>query len=97
MALDHLDESGTDNILRDLAVRYLEQNPGDFSAHHDTTSVPLHGAYDDDNAVPKPAHGFSKDHRPDLPQLVYGLTLHGAASMPLLMSTKGRMSRCSPS
>jgi len=86
VALDHLDEAGTDNILRDLAVRYLEENPGDFSAHHDTTSVSLFGAYNGDDAAPKPAHGFSKDHRPDLLQLVYGLTLHGAASMPLLMS-----------
>lgn len=86
VALDHLDAAGTDNILHDMAVRYLRDNPGDFSAHHDTTSVSLQGVYDVGEAEPKPAHGFSKDHRPDLLQLVYGLTLHGAASAPLLMS-----------
>ena len=86
VALDPLDEAGTDNLLRALALRYLEENPGDFSAHHDTPSVSLFGAYEVGEATPKPAHGFSKDHRPDLLQLVYGLTLHGAASMPLLMS-----------
>lgn len=86
VALDHLDEAGTDNILHDLAVRYLLDHPGDFSAHHDTTSVSLQGVYDVGDAEPTPARGFSKDHRPDLLQLVYGLTLHGAASAPLLMS-----------
>ena len=95
VALDHLDKAGTDNILRDMAVRYLIDNPGDCSTHFDTTSVSLHGTYDVGDVQPKPAHGFSKDHRPDLLQLVYGLTLHGAASMPLLMSVNaGNTSDC---
>jgi transposase len=84
-ALDHLDEVGTDTILADIVRAYLaeEGEPRAFSAHHDTTSVSLSGAYETE-AEPRPALGFSKDHRPDLKQLIYGLTLHGAVGMPLV-------------
>lgn len=87
-ALDHLDAAGTDTILADIAGAYLANSDGlcAFSVHHDTTSVSLHGAYADDEAEPRPAHGFSKDHRPDLKQLIYGLTLHGAVGIPLVAS-----------
>ena len=88
VTLDHLDEAGTDNIMFDVAQRYLLDTPGDFVAHHDTTSVSLFGAYNGDDAAPAPAHGFSKDHRPDLVQLVYGLTLHGAAATPLVATVE---------
>ncbi len=47
------------------------------------TSVTLQGAYETD-AEPRPAHGYSKDHRPDLKQLIYGLTLHGPTGIPLV-------------
>lgn len=84
-ALDHLDEVGTDTLLADIVRAYLahEGEPRAFSVHHDTTSVTLQGAYETE-AQPRPAHGFSKDHRPDLKQLIYGLTLHGAVGMPLV-------------
>lgn len=88
VTLDHLDKAGTDNIMFDVAQRYLRDNPGDFVAHHDTTTVSLFGAYNTDDASPAPAHGFSKDHRPDLVQLVYGLTLHGAAATPLVVTVE---------
>lgn len=35
---------------------------------------------------PVPRHGYSKDHRPDLLQLVYGLSVQGAIGIPLCMS-----------
>jgi len=84
-ALDHLDEVGTDTLLSDIVRAYLagEGEPRAFSAHHDTTSVTLYGAYDGERD-PQPAYGYSKDHRPDLKQLIYGLTLHGAVGMPLV-------------
>jgi transposase len=49
----------------------------------------LHGAYDGAHPLlgPVPARGFSKDHRPDLKQLVFGLSLHGAAGIPLTCAT----------
>lgn len=84
-ALDHLDEVGTDTILADFGRAYLaeEGEPRSFSVNHDTTSVTLQGAYEVD-AEPKPARGYSKDHRPDLKQLIYGLTLHGPTGIPLV-------------
>jgi len=84
-ALDHLDEVGTDTVLADIVRAYLakEGEPRVFSAHHDTTSVTLYGAYEG-KSEPRPAHGYSKAHRPDLKQLIYGLTLHGAVGMPLV-------------
>lgn len=85
MALDHLDAAGTDTVLADIVSAYLaeEGEPRAFSAHHDTTSVSLYGAYES-GAEPRPTHGYSKDHRPDLKQLIYGLTLHGAVGIPLV-------------
>jgi transposase len=45
----------------------------------------LQGAYDVE-AEPQPKRGYSKDHRPDLKQLIYGLTLHGPTGIPLVSS-----------
>lgn len=87
LALDHLDEAGTDTVMAAVARDYLERRDDwTFSVHHDTTSVSLYGAYDLDPVAdqPTPAKGYSKDHRPDLKQLIYGLTLHGAAGIPLV-------------
>ena len=44
--------------------------------HSDTTSKSFKGAYDgnsDDDDAPQVVHGFSKDHRPDLKQLLFGV------------------------
>lgn len=46
------------------------------TVHADTTSKSFQGAYDggfDDETVPQVNHGYSKDHRPDLKQLVFGV------------------------
>ena len=85
-ALDHLDDAGTDTILADIVRAYLaeEGESRAFSVHHDTTSVTLEGAYETGDVEPRPARGYSKDHRPDLKQLIYGLTLHGSVGMPLV-------------
>ena len=84
-ALDHIDEAGTDTLLSDIVLRYLggrEAEP--FSVHLDQTTLKLYGVYETDQQ-PTPAHGFSKDHRPDLKQLVFGMSLHGAVGIPLTM------------
>ena len=86
LALDHLDEAGTDTVMAAVARNYLAGADPTFSVHHDTTSVSLFGAYDGQPVpgAPVPAQGYSKDHRPDLKQLIFGLTLHGAAGVPLV-------------
>lgn len=86
-ALDHLDAAGTDNVMLSVAQRYLDESPAEdaYSVRHDTTSVKLFGAYEGE-AEPQPARGFSKDYRPDLKQLIYGLSLHGCTGVPLVVS-----------
>jgi transposase len=82
--LDHIADVGTEEVLSGVVRRYLERDdaPHEYSVHTDTTSISVYGAYAS-GAFPEPAHGFSKDHRPDLKQLVFGLTLHGAVGIPL--------------
>jgi len=85
-ALDHLFDVGTDTVMSAVARRYLERDPSKaYSAYLDTTSLSVHGAYDviPAEGAPTLRRGFSKDHRPDLKQLIFGLSLHGAAGIPL--------------
>lgn len=88
-ALDHLHAAGTDSVFSGVVLRYLEDwreetGERDLTLHLDTTTVKVYGEYSDaGNFGPTPTFGHSKDHRPDLKQLVYGLTLHGATAMPL--------------
>jgi transposase len=58
--------------------------------HNDSTSLKLSGAYDiadghTRGGKPTPAvkHGFSKDHRPDLKQLVWILTVSADGAVPI--------------
>jgi len=89
--LDRLFRLGTDDVLSEVVRGYLQSDeaPDEYSAHTDTTTIKLYGAYERDlePGEPKPSWGHSKDHRPDLKQLVYGLSLHGAAGIPLCVST----------
>ncbi|MFO0004567.1 MAG: DUF4277 domain-containing protein, partial [bacterium] len=55
-ALDHIDKVGTDTLLSEIVVRYLNrQDVGPFSVHLDPTSVSVYGVYDTDKG-PTPAH-----------------------------------------
>ena len=55
--------------------------------HLDTTSVSVEGNYDvpDEPGVVKLTHGHSKDHRPDLKQLLVSLVVTGDSRFPLWM------------
>ncbi|MCP3962754.1 MAG: IS1634 family transposase [bacterium] len=90
-ALDHLFDAGTDYVLGRVVQAYLGRHdaPADYSVFIDTTSIALHGAYDllPAQGAPTVRRGFSKDHRPDLKQLVFGLSLHGAVGIPLTCSS----------
>jgi len=52
--------------------------------HFDTTTVTLFGQYASSQAEPRITHGHSKDHRPDLKQLVFGLNVTSDGAVPLL-------------
>ena len=88
--LDHIHAYGVDDLLSAVVRGYLQANPGpgEYSVHTDTTTVKLWGDYERAAVMPGPfpLHGHSKDHRPDLKQLVYGLSLHGAVGIPLCVS-----------
>lgn len=89
--LDRIFDYGPDNLLTDVVLSYLlrDEAPEEYCVHQDTTSLKLYGEYANvlQQGAPVPKHGYSKDHRPDLKQLVYGMSLHGPTGMPLCVST----------
>jgi len=77
--LDRLFEVGTNKVLSAVALRAVKLFDLDTShVHHDTTSHSVYGDYDLYGAATDDqpfviTFGFSKDHRPDLKQLVHSL------------------------
>jgi transposase len=77
--LDRVWEAGTGKVLTAVALRAVKMFSLDTSlVHHDTTSVTVYGDYDlyadPDHGQPFViTYGFSKEHRPDLKQLVHSL------------------------
>lgn len=90
-ALDRLFEAGTEFLFSEVARGVLSRPEigTEYAVHADTTSVSLHGQYEEDvrhpwpEGSPRPMLGYSKDHRPDLKQLVFGLAIHGPTRIPL--------------
>jgi transposase len=67
-----------------LALRIIKQfGIAKARMHHDTTTVTFHGQYRGSVAAPQLAHGHNKDHRPDLKQLVFGLTVSADGAVPI--------------
>jgi transposase len=77
--LDRLADAGTNKVLGAVIMGVMKSFDLDMShVHHDTTSVALYGDYafyyEENPSDPfLITHGFSKDHRPDLKQLVHSL------------------------
>lgn len=78
-ALDRIFEVGTGKVLSAVALRAVKLFDLDTThVHHDTTSHSVYGDYDlyGEESHDQPfviTFGFSKDHRPDLKQLVHSL------------------------
>jgi transposase len=78
-ALDRIFEVGTSKVLSAVAMRAVKLFDLDTThVHHDTTSHTVYGDYDlyGEESHDQPfviTFGFSKDHRPDLKQLVHSL------------------------
>lgn len=76
------------HVVREFDVRLDE-------LHNDSTSVSVHGAYRDaqkeqrikGQPVPAITWGHSKDHRPDLKQLLYILTVSDDGGVPIYFQT----------
>jgi transposase len=79
------------SLLTRLVLDAVETFDIDLSRlHNDSTSIKLSGAYDtadgqERGGKPTPAarYGFSKDHRPDLKQLVWMLTVTADGAVPI--------------
>lgn len=78
-ALDILHDSGMDSLYSQLALstlqslKVLESFDGFVPIHSDTTSLSLYGEYPDQDDI-EIVRGYSKDHRPDLKQILFGLS-----------------------
>jgi transposase len=90
-ALDQLFDADRSSLLCELVLRAVREFGIDCSQlHNDSTSLVLHGDYDAADGHQrggKPtvlaARGHSKDHRPDLKQLVLILTVTADGAVPL--------------
>jgi hypothetical protein len=90
--LDRLFQADRGSLLTELMVGVIAEFGIDCSRlHNDSTSVRVHGTYqaadgEDVAGTPAPAimRGHSKDHRPDLKQLVFILTVSGDHAVPVI-------------
>jgi transposase len=89
-ALDHLQRADRASLLTALVLHAVRVFGIDLSElHQDTTTVTVHGVYADQepaerpNRPPRITFGYNKDHRPDLKQLVYGITISADGAVPV--------------
>ncbi len=84
-ALDRLFEADRASLLTALIIQAIRTFQIDTTQiHNDSTSIKFCGAY----TRQKPQgvqlrHGFSKDHRPDLKQLIYCLSVSADGAVPI--------------
>ena len=74
-ALDRLWEVGPQKVFNALSQRVIEGYTLDLKVlHGDTSSRSFYGVYENqDSDVPQITYGYSKDHRPDLKQILFGV------------------------
>jgi transposase len=89
-ALDHLFRADRASLLTALVKRVVREFKIDMREHHqDTTSVTFCGKYDDQAPVeeagraPRITFGYNKDHRHDLKQLLYSITVSADGAVPV--------------
>ena len=83
-ALDALVSERARGVWFRLALRVIKQfEVNTDRVHFDTTTVTFHGKYAGSVDEPRLTHGYNKDHRPDLKQLLFGLTCSSDGAVPL--------------
>lgn len=90
-ALEALFDADRASLLTGVVLRAISEFNIDTSQlHNDSTSISVHGAYSDavgtvrgGKPTPVITFGHSKDHRPDLKQLVWILTVCADGAVPL--------------
>lgn len=86
--LDEIAGYGSSKLYGEVAFEIaIEQGLLGPRGHLDTTSFSLHGEYTDDSTeqMIEVTHGYSKDFRPDLKQVMMSLTMTGPANLPIWM------------
>jgi transposase len=93
-ALDHLRRADRASLLTALVLRAVREFDIDMSEmHQDTTTVTFSGAFDQQPALdvadrpPRITFGYNKDHRPDLKQLLYSITISADGAVPVHCKT----------
>jgi transposase len=93
-ALDHLQRADRASLLTALVLRAVGEFKINLSEmHQDTTTVTLCGAYADQpaaeqsNRPPRITFGYNKDHRPDLKQVLYSITITADGAVPVHCKT----------
>jgi len=83
--LDALASERSRSLFFRLALHLIRDFALDVSRiHQDTTSVTFHGQYRGAQQSPSITQGINKDHRPDLKQLVFGVSVSADGAVPLL-------------
>lgn len=92
-ALDDLFDADLDRLMTGIALQAIDQfRLGTDFLHFDTTSLSFFGAYesegfgsmsDGSSKPPLVTHGYSKDHRPDLKQIMFGSLVTRDGGVPL--------------
>ena len=83
--LDQIYDAGTSELFSKMAAEAVRREGVDTSAQaNDTTSISVSGEYEfpDSDAI-KITHGYSKDHRPDLKQIIHELVVSCDEGVPL--------------
>jgi len=82
--LDALASTRARNLFFRLALRVIKEFELDLRRiHHDTTSISVYGRYRESWLDPRLARGHSKDGRPHLRQLVFGLNVTADGAVPI--------------
>lgn len=83
-SLDALVTPRARTLLFRLALHIIEQFELDTRRiHQDTTTVTFTGLYGTSKSEPRITRGINKDHRPDLKQLVFGLSVTADGAVPI--------------
>jgi len=93
-ALERLYRADRASLLTALVVRAVREfDIGLAQMHNDTTTVTFSGAYRDQVSAeqldrpPRITFGYNKDHRPDLKQLLYNVTVSADGAVPVHCKT----------
>lgn len=87
-SLDDIAAYGSSKLFGELAFEIaLEHDLLGSNVHLDTTSLSVHGEYEAESneQTVKLTYGHSKDHRPDLKQVMMSLVVTGESSVPIWM------------